>query len=346
MTGIGLKRALIAGWITLIQCLSCASALCSERTSHHLRPLDIDTQSATSLARPLQNSLTIRTPCIVRLASKIRSDETKDDDKNDDNKDESILGRFKARAASITSSVQTTVNRLRRPFFRSKLHPHDHTRDEPTIDAPVKSYISTEGLPEGSRWEVAHPDIDLSGTWRPIITPEFLKKYDEYLTHCGSSYLFRQLCLKFCSTTRETITQQDDGRILEIDGRTPAGNWKRSLISSGASATSPQFQVAYAEFLDPDKERVQVEAWWEKDGSVHHSILRNKPSVGGGEFDTLRYLSSCDNTSSVNNDGVTEPNKVILVTESTFHPSSEHLNNPSSSKFKPAHIRWEYTRVS
>jgi hypothetical protein len=213
-------------------------------------------------------------------------------------------------------------------------------------------------VPAGPRWAVSHPDIDLSGTWKPTITADFLQQYDEYLTNCGTSYFFRQLCLKCCGMTRETITQLDHGRKLELDGQTPAGSWKRCLISSGAEPSQQNdYQVEYAEFLDPDKEMVQVEAWWEDQGRVHRSILRNKPTVQGGEFETLRYLMS-DDDDDAQNDNNTKGESLVattattatatttatttLVTESTFRPKSP----PSNNKFKPAQVRWEYTRVS
>jgi hypothetical protein len=210
-------------------------------------------------------------------------------------------------------------------------------------------------VPAGPRWAVSHPDIDLSGTWKPTITADFLQQYDEYLTNCGTSYFFRQLCLKCCGMTRETITQLDRGRRLELDGQTPAGSWKRCLISSGAEPSQQNdYQVEYAEFLDPDKEMVQVEAWWEDQGRVHRSILRNKPTVQGGEFETLRYLMSDDDAQNDNNTkgeslvatndttATTAAAATTLVTESTFRPKSP----PSNNKFKPAQVRWEYTRVS
>jgi hypothetical protein len=282
--------------------------------------------------------------------------ETLDENKqNDDSgKDDTIFARLKLRAASIASSVQSTLNQWRTALPRNAFHRLrdsgfgkiinlDEFKKKEPMHPPKSSSI--EGLPSGSRWATAHPGTDLSGTWKPIITPEFLKEYDEYLANCGTSFFFRQLCLKFCSTTRETIIQRDNGRILELDGKSPAGGWKRSLVSSGASASSPQYQVAYTEFLDPDKDKVQVEAWWEKEGTVHHSILRNKPTVGGGEFDTLRYLSTDASSGSVDSDAVTACDQTILVTESTFRPSQKHLSNPSGSVFKPAHVRWEYSRV-
>lgn len=184
-------------------------------------------------------------------------------------------------------------------------------------------------LPTGPRWAIAHPTTDLTGTWKPVINPDFLDRYDKYLTNCGTNYMFRQVCLKFCRTTREAVDQEEDGRRLHLTGKSPAGGWKRTLISSGADTSSEEYEAAYAEFLDPDKERVKVEAWWEEEGRVHRSVLREKAGVKGGTFETLRYLDPDD--------------EKILMTDSTFHPSPDHLDD-ASSKFKPAFIRWKYTK--
>lgn len=185
--------------------------------------------------------------------------------------------------------------------------------------------------PKDPRWAIAHPDTDLTGTWRPVVTAEFLEEYNRYLANCGTTFLFRQVCLKFCGTTRESITQIDKGRILRFQGSAPVGGWNRSLVASGSDSQSDEFDVYHAEFLDPDKELVRVEAWWIDEGRVHKSILRDKAGVDGGEFETLRYLTR------------NESDQLVLVTESTFRPSAKHLNS-SSSKFKPAFVRWNHVK--
>ena len=76
---------------------------------------------------------------------------------------------------------------------------------------------------------------------------------------------------------------------------------------------------------DPDGDIVQVEAWWEQEGTVHKSWLRDKPSVYGGAFETSRYMES----------------ENVLVCESKFHPSS---TAPASKKFKYGHVIWKYKR--
>jgi len=217
---------------------------------------------------------------------------------------------------------------------------HDSGMESTTTTSSSSTTDSTmDLLPKGPRWAIAHPETDLSGTWRPLVTKEFQQEYDTYLQNCGTSYMFRQVVLNFASTTRETITQVDQGRVLHFYGTAPGGNgWKRSLISSGADAddesSDESYEPIHAEFLDPDKELVKVEAWWEDCGRVHKSFLRNKPKVRGGEFESKRYLIT---------DEVTGEKQ--LVCESIFHPSQKHLDNPSS-EFKPAFVRWKYQRES
>jgi hypothetical protein len=189
-------------------------------------------------------------------------------------------------------------------------------------------------LPKGPRWAMAHPSIDLTGTWAPMIDSEFQSLYGKYLENCGTSLVFRQLCLNFARVTRERIDQVEQGRLLHLHGQSPAGGWKRTLISSGADHDQETFEPLQAEFLDPDKEMVQVEAWWEEQGTVHKSWLRNKPGVAGGEFESTRYLKTNPT------DGTVE-----LICESIFHPAEHDRNNPSS-RFKPGFVRWRYRRVS
>jgi hypothetical protein len=228
----------------------------------------------------------------------------------------SIAGFFRARRLSNTKAALVC-----------------DTEKESTDEVTAADDSIAIPLPQGPRWAVAHPSIDLSGTWKPIITTEFQREYNQYLTNCGTTMFFRQVCLKFCSTTREIIEQLEDGRVVHLNAQSPAGGWKRSLISSGADGATESFEAVHSEFLDPDKELVKVEAWWEDQGRIHKSVLREKAGVQGGVFETLRYLTKKDD----------ETDQAILVTESTFHPSPKHLSKPSS-KFKPAFVRWQYEK--
>jgi hypothetical protein len=266
------------------------------------------------------------------------------DDGDDSPRTNGLSQRLNVFASSIRKSLRSAWNRLKLSLA-DEVDLKGLTATKVVWSAAEMSVTDDDdtgdSLPTGMRWAVAHPKIDLSGTWKPIVTADFLKQYDEYLSSCGATFFFRQLCLKFCSMTRETITQIDDGRILELDGKTPAGSWKRLLVSSGADFSSSTFDVKYSEFFDPDKDLVQVEAWWEDQGRVHRSILRNKQTVDGGEFETLRYLSDCLCCHGNDSNGTaTRVTALTLVTESTFRPKST-----ASSQFKQAHIRWEYSRV-
>ena len=74
---------------------------------------------------------------------------------------------------------------------------------------------------------------------------------------------------------------------------------------------------------------MNVEAWWEEDGTKHKSVLRGKPRVKGGVFETVRYLDEEDTD--------------VLICESTFLPSE--LEQGSSSSFKYASVLWRFRRV-
>jgi hypothetical protein len=204
---------------------------------------------------------------------------------------------------------------------------------EESITTATSSYSEEESLPKGPRWVIAHPSTDLTGTWVPLIDSEFQNVYRQYLENCGTSLVFRQVCLNFCGVTRERIEQAEQGRLLHLHGKSPAGGWKRTLVSSGADIDKETYEPVHSEFFDPDKELVKVEAWWEEQGTVHKSWLRNKPGVAGGEFESTRYLKD-------NQDGSVE-----LICESIFHPSESDRNNPSS-KFKPGFVRWRYRKES
>ena len=160
--------------------------------------------------------------------------------------------------------------------------------------------------------------VDLSGTWRPVVTPEFKTEYDSYLANCSQSFLFRKVVVNGIGYQKEVIRQLNDGIDLEIIATNPAGNWNRTLRASDG------ILPLNVTITDPDGDRVQIEAWWEMGGTRHKSILRGKPNVDGGVFETVRYLKT----------------DAVLVCESKFHPS------PSSSveEFKYGYVVWTFQR--
>ena len=168
-----------------------------------------------------------------------------------------------------------------------------------------------------SRTTTAANDVDLSGTWSPIVTSAFKKEYDSYLLNCSQSYMFRKVVVNGIGYQKETIQQEYDGVKLKITATNPAGDWSRTLIASD------ELRPMNVTITDPDGDRVEVEAWWEDDGTKHKSLLRGKPRVEGGVFETVRYLES-DN---------------VLVCDSSFIPSPQ-----SPSKFKYGHVVWKFQR--
>lgn len=183
----------------------------------------------------------------------------------------------------------------------------------------VKEQVIAPSLDEiitNSRQSKAANNVDLSGSWKPIVTEEFKKEYDSFLANCSQSFMFRKVVVNGIGYQTEIIRQLNNGVDLEIIATNPAGNWNRTLVASD------ELQPLNATITDPDGDRVQVEAWWEENGTKHKSLLRGKPRVQGGVFETVRYLES-DN---------------VLVCESGFHPT------PSSMKFKYGFVSWKFQR--
>ena len=161
-------------------------------------------------------------------------------------------------------------------------------------------------------------DVDLSGIWKPIITPQFIRDYDRYLQHCGEGLFFRKALLAAMGLAHEVY--QQEGTQLSITSKSAVTSWQRVLVSS-SDASDPVISW----FRDPDGDTVHVEAWWQADGTVHTSRLRGKPRVHGGTFVSQRYLESPD----------------VLICESTFHPAAD-----AGLRFHPDHVVWRFQRQS
>eukprot|EP00580_Thalassiosira_gravida_P014127 CAMPEP_0201683992 /NCGR_PEP_ID=MMETSP0494-20130426/52409_1 /ASSEMBLY_ACC=CAM_ASM_000839 /TAXON_ID=420259 /ORGANISM="Thalassiosira gravida, Strain GMp14c1" /LENGTH=295 /DNA_ID=CAMNT_0048167779 /DNA_START=163 /DNA_END=1050 /DNA_ORIENTATION=- len=207
--------------------------------------------------------------------------------------------------------------------------PSSEEDEEPIITPPTlkeeEQIIAPSLSPKGeiiinnARQSKAAPHINLSGTWKPIVTETFKKQYDSYLDNCGENFMFRKVVVNGIVYQKETIRQLNDGVNLEIIATNPAGNWNRTLV------TSEEENPRNATIVDPDGDEVQVEAWWEESGCRHKSILRCKPRVEGGVFETVRYL---------------EGDGDVLVCESCFTPAS----SSSSKKFKYGQVMWKFRR--
>jgi hypothetical protein len=169
----------------------------------------------------------------------------------------------------------------------------------------------------GDRWAVS--TVDLSGEWEIVVSDEFKQQYDKYLALLGQPVLIRSVALSIVGLTTEETVQRNDGRELFIRGRNVRGCWERSLTSSGADETSPEYEAVRVPIVTADSETVYSEAWWEDGGTVHRSWLRGVQKYGGGDFESRRYL-----------DGD------MLVCESTFHPADASREKAS--------ITWRFKR--
>eukprot|EP00977_Amphora_coffeiformis_P016879 scaffold5357_cov208-Amphora_coffeaeformis.AAC.12 len=236
---------------------------------------------------------------------------------------------------------------------------HRHWTKDRTTTTDDDSDTVTVNQEDTEKWvttqESPHPDVatthavDLSGTWKPIWTPEFKRAYDRYLQNCGEGLWYRKALLAAMSGlgSYEVYQQTANNTQLSITSVSPVKSWQRVLGTSPHPPNEKQenedekynknnndgentYDPIISSFRDPDGDMVHVEAWWEKGGTVHASILRGKPLVQGGTFETKRYLES--------------PN--ILICESTFHPPSSGTAGGTTTKFQEDHVTWRYERSS
>jgi hypothetical protein len=152
----------------------------------------------------------------------------------------------------------------------------------------------------GQRSAVAAPSVDFSGHWNIEVTDEFKEQYDRYLRMLGQPSLVRSIALSIVALTTEEIIQKKQGRDLTIRGRNVRGVWERTMRSSCAD------EKIRLPVVTADGEEAEVEAWWEKNGSMHVSWMRGVQKYGGGDFESKRYIDDYGQA---------------LVCESTFHPS-------------------------
>ncbi len=180
-------------------------------------------------------------------------------------------------------------------------------------------------LPRGNRWAISAPDIDLSATWKIVVSDEFKKDYDEYLKNLGQPSIVRSIAVSIVELTTEEVIQSDMGRSLSIKGKNLRGVWERTLVASGSDYDNhfdeKNEEHEFVDLITADKEKVKAEAWWENNGTVHRSYLRGGKKYGGGDFESKRYLEDDGNT---------------LICESVFHPKEGK---------EPAVIKWTFTRA-
>jgi hypothetical protein len=193
---------------------------------------------------------------------------------------------------------------------------------------------TTTKTPKGPRWAIA--TVDLSGSWKPIVTADFKLELNDYLANCSTlNYVMRKIIVNGMSLHKESIRQLQQGRELEIVAANPVGSWNRTLVASGTDDVhSEDYEPLDVRLEDPHNSGglVHVEAWWEERGTVHKSWLRgSKPQMFGGTFETLRYLESDDGD--------------VLVCESTFHSHTTPAEEVFRNNYRDGHVVWRYQRV-
>jgi hypothetical protein len=198
----------------------------------------------------------------------------------------------------------------------------DSSTQVPSVQQMQPSDIKP--LPKGMRWAIASPDVNLSGNWKILVDDHFKKDYDTYLTNLGQPSLVRTVATSIVEMTTEQVRQEDEGRVLHIEGKNLRGIWERTLVASGSDWDHDYKDEEHVKtsLVTADQEQVQAEAWWESEGSVHRSFLRGVKKYGGGDFESKRYLMDNGN---------------ILVCESIFHPRDEEKQR--------AEITWKFVRL-
>jgi hypothetical protein len=186
-----------------------------------------------------------------------------------------------------------------------------------SLQVPVAEAVAVAS----DRWAVSASTVDLSGGWECVVTNDFKKQFDKYLSMLGQPGLVRSVALSVIAMTTEEIVQSDNGRSLMVRGRNARGIWERTLVASGATETEKDFTPIHAPMKSADNEHVHSESWWENDGSKHRSWIRGVNKYGGGAFESVRYIDENDQ----------------LICESTFHPTD--------SKKEKAKITWTFKRM-
>jgi hypothetical protein len=279
----------------------------------------------------------------IESSSNIESDATKFMDQ-DDNQRETEMSAI-ATTAPVQDETSTVGDGsellIEKDQDRSEIFENDDTpfvapssedASKAIVDAVTSSVIDEHekdvqeiSLPKGERWAVSSPKVNLSGKWKIVASDDFKKDYDVYLKNLGQPSLVRSIAVSIVDMTTEEVIQSDSGRSLSIKGKNLRGVWDRTLLASGSD-----IDVEHGEndehmkisLVTADKENVEAEAWWEKNGTVHRSWLRGVKKYGGGDFESRRYLTD-------------EGQK--LICESVFHPYARDKEN--------AVITWVFERV-
>mmetsp|Transcript_10957 Transcript_10957/g.26340 ORF Transcript_10957/g.26340 Transcript_10957/m.26340 type:complete len:532 (+) Transcript_10957:306-1901(+) len=234
----------------------------------------------------------------------------------------------------------------------------------PTCKSPTVSQLRStiDKSSYASHW------VDLTGKWRPAqtISRQDLEDYNLFLTACCSdqiSYWTRKLLTSSTIVSRQefVVKQLDRGRIVEFVDIHPLSSnaWNRTIVTSRITGNrnrirlgtnSPVvsregnkkldgFQPYKNRSNDPQGSKIVIEAYWQKNGTVHTSLIRKDCDHGdedehcvtsNGWLETKRYLIS-GKSGQDNFEMNQDERKAEMMVETIYHSTSFPTEANSSS---------------
>ncbi|KAL3902846.1 MAG: hypothetical protein SGILL_010674, partial [Bacillariaceae sp.] len=219
-----------------------------------------------------------------------------------------------------------------------------HDEDLPELAREVHSDFAVDGC--GWPSSIAQKGLDLSGSWKPIVSKTFLESYDLFLQACGESYWMRKLLVNAVSMQTQQVQQYENGKRLEIVDIHPLARWNRTITASGIEHARHMEFVN--EMMDPQGDKLQIVASWCGNGTIHRSVLKtSKPRLKDAWLETNRYLEQIESVPEKDDKKRPDPTSAdsktaknfILVSESIFHLP------PSTQNLRHASIVWKYERI-
>ena len=258
-------------------------------------------------------------------------EQDKENEEKDGENDQSVLQSVtttdETTAQTSTSTTPVTTKQDKETIDETTAGPsvsaQPITPQETSVISSKESpvMLADASTPSGSRWATAK--VDLTGQWKIVVTDAFKQEYDQYLLQLGQPGWVRSIALGIISFTTEETVQSEEGRKLLIRATNARGVWERLMVASGTDADHPDYEPITVPVVTADGEKVQAEAWWEENGTVHRSWMRGVEKFGGGDFESRRYL---------------EDDGQVLVCESTFHHQDTTIDDTC--------VTWRFQRAT
>ncbi len=287
-----------------------------------------DDNEAVAVLESVEVKDSIAISADVKTVEDSLSDASKTDDSSGESTSEEADVMTEQLAASTTQLESEIVKTDE--VVDTVTEPPQIIAEDADIPTNVVADNSNDNTPSGDRWGSAAPGVDLSGKWELIVTDEFKVEYDKYLAGLGQPRIVRSVALSgpVIGQTMEELIQIDQGRSLLIRGKNIRGTWDRTLVASGSTKNSPDFEPVITTIPTVDQELVEAEAWWEDQGKSHVSWMRGVTMYGGGSFYSRRYLEEREN----------EDDEEVYVSEGFFE-----FNDPKKGRNE---LTWRFRRMA